>query len=105
MAAAREVLGYIMGAIFAAAAMVMMGLAWLGLDHVLGWEWAAGVLAFSLVVRVNFFLLAGMYLFAHRVWGLPPMEAAMLVLPGLMYVAPSITLPLFGAISRPYSTT
>jgi len=99
----REFLGYLVGAAFASVAMLMMGLAWIGLEQVFNWQMALGLLVFSLFIRVNLFLLGGIYLFASQVWGLPMLEALVFTLPSLMYVAPIVTMPLFGAISRPYT--
>jgi hypothetical protein len=101
--AGRELLGYLMGVLFAAVFMVMMALAWVGIDKGFGWEVAAGLLLFSLFMRVNLFMLAGSYLFAHKVWGFPLEQAVVFALPALMYVTPSVALPLFGVISRPFS--
>ena len=103
MAAAREFFGFIMAALFTTVAFMMMVMAWKGLDHVFGWEIAAAVLMFSLFVRVNFFLIAGVYLFSTHVWGLSPLDAMPLTLPGLMFLSPTIAMTLFGAVSRPQS--
>ena len=103
MTAARELLGYLMGAIFASVAILMMVMAWIGIDNVLGWQMAAGLLVFSIFVRINLFVLVGAYLFAASVWSFPPLQAAVFMLPGLMFLSPGIITTLFGAVSRPQS--
>jgi hypothetical protein len=103
MAAARELLGYVMGAIFASVAVMMMGMAWLGLDKAIGWQLALVVLVVSLTIRVNIFVLLGAYLFAAHHWGFSSMNAAVFMLPGFMFVTPGVAITLFGAISRPQS--
>jgi hypothetical protein len=101
MAQARELLGYIMGAIFASIALLMMVLAWMGLNDAYSWKMALGLLVFSMIIRVNLFLVAGCYLFAHSVWGFSVFESMIFALPSLMYIAPAVSMPMFGAISRP----
>jgi hypothetical protein len=103
MAAAREFLGYLMGAIFASVAILMMVMAWVGVDKVFGWQLAAVLLVFSLIIRVNLFVLMGSYLFASHVWGFDPLQSVVFVLPGLMFLSPGIITTLFGAVSRPHS--
>lgn len=101
MSAAREFLGYVMGAIYASVAILMMVMAWMGMDRMFGWQMALGLLLFSLVIRINLFVLLGSYLFASHVWGFPALQAAVFVLPGLMFLSPGIMTTLFGAVSRP----
>jgi|GEM_PF-4288234 len=101
MVAAREFLGFIMAAIFTTVALMMMIMAWLGLDHVFGWKIAAAALVFSMFMRVNLYLLAGVYLFSAYVWFQSPLEAILLTLPGLMFITPTIATALFTAVSRP----
>ena len=101
MAAAREFLGYLMGAIYASVAILMMVMAWMGVDSMFGWQLALGLLVFSLMIRVNLFVLFGAYLFASHVWGFSPLEAVVFMLPGLMFLSPAVITTLFGAVSRP----
>jgi len=103
MAPAREFLGYLMGAIFASVAILMMAMAWMGMDKAFGWQMAAGMLVFSLFIRVNLFVLVGAYLFANHFWGFSTLESAVFMLPGLMVLSPGIVTTIFGAVSRPQS--
>lgn len=94
----REFCGYLLGLAFCLLAIAMCGLAWLGLDDAFGWRWAlAGVVA-SLLLRVNFTILIGLYFYAHNImdWGVS--ESLAFAIPGFLIIIPSVAVHIFGAL-------
>ena len=94
----RLVSGYVLALAFCLAAMLMCGVAWVGLEDGFGWRWALGGVVVSLLLRINFPVLLGLYLFAHNIWGWPIFESAAFALPGLLLLLPSIAIDVFGAL-------
>lgn len=94
----RSFCGYTLGLVFCLAAMAMCAVAWVGLEDEFGWRWALGGVVISVLIRINFPLLVGMFLFAHNIWDWPMLESVAFALPGLLLIMPSIAVDVFGFI-------
>lgn len=96
MVIVREFFGYLFGLAFCAAALLLCGLAWLGLDGAFGWRWALGGIFLSMIVRINFPVLVGLYCYARMILGWGEIDAVAFALPGLLIVVPSVATMVFG---------
>ncbi len=92
----RELCGYVMGLAFCVAAVIMCGVAWIGLEDMFGWRWALGIVALGLASRINFPVVLGLYFYANRVMGWPELDSAAFAIPGLLIILPSVALHVFG---------
>ena len=96
MAIVREFCGYLFGLAFAAVAVVLCGLAWMGLDDAFGWRWALGGIVMSLLVRINFPVLVGLFCYARNILGWGEIDSVVFALPGLLIATPAIASAVFG---------
>jgi hypothetical protein len=94
----REFCGYMLGLAFCAMALVLCAIAWFGLQDMFGWQWAIGGILLSLVVRINFPVVVGLYYYAYNVFGWPMPESIAFALPGLLIILPSVAMSIFGMI-------
>lgn len=94
----REFCGYVLGLAFCAFAVILCAFAWFGLDDMFGWQWALCGIAISLVARINFALVVGLYYYAFNILGWPMPESIAFALPGLMLIVPSFAIAIFGMI-------
>jgi len=94
----REFCGYLLGLAFCLFAVGMCGLAWMGLDDAFGWRYALGGVVVSLLLRINFPILIGLYLYAHNImnWGM--VESIAFAIPGFLLIIPSVAIEVFGAL-------
>jgi hypothetical protein len=94
----REVCGYVLGLAFCLLAVAMCGLAWIGLEDAFGWRWALGGVVVSMLLRINFPILIGLYLYAHNImnWGTP--ESLAFAIPGFLLIIPSVAVEVFGTL-------
>lgn len=94
----REVCGYVLGLAFCLLALALCGLAWIGLEDAFGWRWALGGVVVSMLLRINFPLLVGLYLYANGImhWGIP--ESIAFAIPGFLLIIPSVAMDVFGAL-------
>jgi hypothetical protein len=94
----RDFFGYLLGVAFCMAAVALCWLAWLGLEDEFGWRWALGGVLLSVVVRINFPVVVGLYFYAYNLLHWPMTEAVGFALPGLLIIAPSVAAAVFGMI-------
>nr|WP_310523512.1 hypothetical protein [Polymorphobacter sp.] len=96
----REICGYLLGLAFCLLALAMCWLAWLGLEDAFGWRWAIGGVAVSVMLRINFPILVGLYLYANGImhWGIP--ESIAFAIPGFLLIIPSVAVDIFGVLVR-----
>jgi hypothetical protein len=94
----REFCGYLLGLGFCLLAVAMCGLAWMGLDDAFGWRLALGGVVVSLLLRINFPIMIGLYLYAHHMmnWGMA--ESIAFAIPGFLLIIPSIAVEVFGTL-------
>ena len=86
----RETVGIFAGIVLAGIAVFAMGVAWLGLESAVGWQYALGGIGLSILLRVGAAVPAGLFFFAHNIWGWDFYEAALFAMPGLLLVLPSV---------------
>lgn len=98
MGIVRDIFGYLMGLAFCAAALVLCWLAWLGLEDMFGWRWALGGVVVSLLMRINFPVIVGLYFYAYNIMGWPQPQAFAFALPGLLILLPGIAMEVFGLL-------
>lgn len=94
----RELCGYMLGLAFCVAIAVLCAFAWFGLESAFGWEWAIAGILLSVVVRINFPVVIGLYYYAYNIWCWPMPESIAFALPGLLIIIPSIAIEVFGFI-------
>lgn len=84
----RELLRLTLLLVLVAATLIMGAVSWVGLAEAFRPEIPAVVLAFSVFVRLNVFMLAGSYCFAYYYWHVPFPQALLYVLPALGFMYP-----------------
>lgn len=94
----KDFCGYLLGFAFCAAALILCGMAWIGLEDVFGWRWALGGVILGIVIRLNIPVLVGLYFYAHNVLGWPQPEALVFALPGFLIMTPSVAVEVFGLL-------
>ncbi len=94
----REFCGYLLGGALCIAALALCGLAWLGLEAELGWQWALAAVVVGAVARINVALPVGLYLYAGIFWGWPMAQALAFSAPGLLLVLPALGFGLLGLV-------
>ncbi len=94
----REFLGYMLGIAFCIGGLVLCGIAWSGLQMEYGWQWALAGVAVSVLIRINFPLIVGLYLYAHNIWGWSTPEALAFAAPGLLLLLPSVAMEVFNVL-------
>ena len=96
----RSACGYLLGLCFCAAALILSGIAWFGIEAAIGWQWALIGVALSAMVSVNVPLLFGLYFYAHHQFGWPMPQAMVFALPALFLLTPAIARETFGFLVR-----
>ncbi len=94
----REFCGYVLGLAFCAVAVILSAIAWFGLEGMFGWKWALSGIVVSLVVRINFPIIVGLYYYAFNILGWPMPESIAFAVPGLIFIVPSVAVHIFGMI-------
>ncbi|PZN93647.1 MAG: hypothetical protein DCF31_12075 [Alphaproteobacteria bacterium] len=94
----RELLGYLLGVAFCIGGLVLCGIAWMGLQNEFGWQLALAGVVVSILVRVNFPLVVGLFLYAHNLWGWSQAESIAFAVPGLLLLLPSIATEVFSVL-------
>jgi hypothetical protein len=94
----REFLGYLLGVAFCIGGLVLCGIAWSGIEMEYGWKLALAGVFVSILIRINFPLIVGLYLYAHNIWGWPPPEALAFAAPGLLLLLPSVAMEVFSVL-------
>ncbi|WP_188761275.1 hypothetical protein [Sandarakinorhabdus glacialis] len=94
----KEFCGYLLGVAFCLMAIALCAAAWVGLEDQFGWRLALGGVALSLLIRINFPLIVGLYLYASNVWGWGMPESITFALPGFLLFMPSIAVEVFGTL-------
>lgn len=92
----KDFCGYLLGLAFCAVALMLCGLAWIGLDNAFGWKWALGGVLLSILIRINFPVVVGLYFYAQTVLGWPMAESIAFALPGMLIILPSVATNVFG---------
>ena len=100
MVSIRNACGYLLGLCFCAAALILSGIAWFGIEAAFGWEWALVGVALSALVQVNAPLVVGLYLYAHNQFGWPMPQSIAFALPALFLLTPTIARETFGFLIR-----
>ncbi len=100
MVSVRSACGYLLALCFCAAALILSGIAWFGLEAAMGWEWALIAVALSAIVSLNAPLLIGLYLYAQHQFGWPMPQALAFALPALFLLTPAIARESFGYLVR-----
>ncbi len=99
MFALRSMIGYVVGGCYAFAALLLMGLAWMGLENSFGMLPSIGFLVLSIAVRVNLFVVIGGFLFALNIWGMGAFEALLFVLPSGLILEPGMVRSVWRALT------
>jgi hypothetical protein len=99
MDAVREFCGYLLALAFCLTAVLLCGIAWIGLQTVFGWEWALAGVAACVLARVNIAVVVGLYYYAVTVFGWPMAESIAFSLPGLFILLPSTALAVLGVLT------
>ncbi len=94
-----QILGFMLTALFCLLGLAMFAVAWTGLTSEISWQWAAGVIIASFVVRLYLPIAVGAFLFAHNIWGWPLPESVLFALPWLIFLSPSIAASVFSISS------
>ncbi|MFZ4690271.1 MAG: hypothetical protein ACOYLS_13610 [Polymorphobacter sp.] len=94
----REFCGYILGLVFCAATVLLCAIAWFGLENMFGWRWALAGIVLSVLVRINFPVVIGLYFYAHNIWDWPMAESIAFALPGLLIIVPSVATGVFSLL-------
>jgi hypothetical protein len=94
----KDFCGFLLGLAFCAAALILSAIAWVGLENALGWRWALGCVVASLLMRINFAVVAGLYSYASYVLGWPMAESIAFALPGMLIIMPVVATSVFGAL-------
>lgn len=94
----RDFLGYLLGAVFCMGGLVLCGFAWSGLMTEYDWRLALGAVIVSILIRVNFPLIVGLFLYAHNIWGWSTPEALAFAAPGLLLLMPSVAMEVFSVL-------
>ena len=98
MSVVRDFLRYLFGLAFCAAAFVVCWVAWAGLDDMFGWRLALGGVIASIVVRLNFPAILGLYFYAYNGLGWPQTQSIAFAAPGLLIIAPGVAREVFGLL-------
>jgi hypothetical protein len=98
MESIKDFCGFLLGLAFCAAALILSAIAWIGLEGTLGWQWALACIAASLLMRINFAVVAGLYCYGAYVLGLPMAESIAFALPGMLIIMPVVASSIFGAL-------
>jgi hypothetical protein len=100
MVTVRNACGFLLAMCFCAAALILSGIAWFGLEAAMGWEWALIAVAISAIVAFNAPLVIGLYFYAQHQLGWPMPEAVAFALPALFLLTPAIARKSFGFLAR-----
>ncbi len=100
MVSVRGACGYLLGLCFCAAALILSGIAWFGLEAAFGWQWALVGVALGALVSVNVPLLVGLYLYASHQFGWPMADSVAFALPALFLLTPGTVRTSFGFLVR-----
>lgn len=95
MDSVRDIFGYLLGLAFCIGGLVLCGLAWAGLQNEFGWQIALGAVVLSLLIRINFPLIVGLFLYASNIWGWSTIESVAFAAPGLLLLLPSVATEVF----------
>ncbi len=98
MGAVREFCGYLLALAFCLAAVLLCGIAWIGLQTVFGWEWALAGVAACVLARINIAVVVGLYYYAATSLGWPMAESIVFALPGLFILLPSTAVGVLGML-------
>ncbi len=94
----RDMFGYVLGLAFCAAGLVLCWFAWTGLEHEYGWQWSLAGVALSILIRINFPLIVGLFLYAHNIWGWDTATSVAFATPGLLLLLPSVAIEVFSLL-------
>lgn len=92
----KDFCGYLLGLAFCAIALILCGIAWIGLENAFGWQWALGGVALAAAVRLNIPVVVGLYFYAQTVLGWPMVESIAFALPGFLILTPGVAVGIFG---------
>lgn len=94
----KDFCGFLLGLAFCAGALILCGFAWIGLVNAFGWKYALGGVIASMIIRINFPVVIGLYYYAHTVLGWPMVDSIAFALPGLLIILPSVATTVFGVL-------
>ena len=95
--AALGIVGFIAFMLFGVAQLVA---GYAGIEHHLGWGWAAAALVAALMFRFTLPITVGAFFGALSVWGWHWALAALFAAPGLLFVVPGVLASIFASVKR-----